>query len=150
LGPTDWSRITSLYNSFRKNLTVIAHKDNEQVRREKMLIGALKDLPKEPFDGPVRLTVTAYHSIADSWPKWKKALSKTGRIYPTKKPDADNIVEMLQEILKQKVYNDDAQIVDLLVFQRFGDPPRVELEVEQMAGFGHNVKRTDLDGDIFS
>ena len=42
--------------------------------------------------------------------------------YPTKKPDADNIAKVVCDALNGLAYKDDAQVIDLTVHKRFGDP----------------------------
>lgn len=80
------------------------------------------------FEGPLRVTVVAYFPIAPSWPKNKQAAAQLGEIFPTGKPDGDNILKLC-DALNHVVWRDDAQIVDALVMKRFG-LPKVVIRVE--------------------
>lgn len=79
---------------------------------------------KSPMEGPLRVTVVAYFPIAQSWPKKKQAAAQLGEIYPTSKPDGDNILKLC-DALNHVVWRDDSQIVDAIVMKRYGQPKLV-------------------------
>ena len=67
----------------------------------------------EPISGPVRVSVTAYFSLPQSWPKTRRA-TLIGRPH-TQRPDADNIVKTVTDALNGVAYDDDGQISELRV-----------------------------------
>lgn len=52
--------------------------------------------------------------------------------YPGTKPDALKLARGVEDALSHVVYADDAQIVDEYLFKRWGEPARVEVEIEEM------------------
>jgi Holliday junction resolvase RusA-like endonuclease len=64
-----------------------------------------------PYEGPVRLHLTAFFAVPSTWSKIKTARALTQDIHPAKKPDLDNIVKAVSDALNGVVFKDDAQIV---------------------------------------
>lgn len=67
-----------------------------------------------------------------SWSKKRKDYAYTGFIYPTSKPDADNICKSISDALNDIVYTDDSQIVDYIISKRYSEEPRVEIEIIEL------------------
>jgi Holliday junction resolvase RusA-like endonuclease len=55
-----------------------------------------------------------------------------GCIYPTKKPDADNIAKIILDALNGVAYTDDTQVINLLVQKRYGEAPEVKVEITEV------------------
>jgi Holliday junction resolvase RusA-like endonuclease len=58
-------------------------------------------------------------------------------IYPTKKPDADNIAKVILDALNGIAYRDDTQVVDLTVSMRYGTYSAVFVEIQEVDNNGH-------------
>jgi Holliday junction resolvase RusA-like endonuclease len=86
----------------------------------------------EMIDGPVRLRVVAYFGIPSSASKKRQALMRDGKILPTKKPDEDNILKVVQDALSGLAYKDDAYVVTGCCTKKYGDPG-VFVEIEREA-----------------
>lgn len=80
------------------------------------------------MDGPVEVEVTAYFPVPASWSKRKRQAALAGETRPAKKPDADNLLKVLDS-LNAVVFRDDAQIVDASVAKHYSDQPRLEVRV---------------------
>ena len=52
-----------------------------------------------------------------------------GKIRPTKKPDADNIMKAVADALNGIAYKDDSQIVNVTIAKWYSDTPRVEVAI---------------------
>ena len=76
---------------------------------EKKIADAWRELGVAPFEGPVEVTVFVERKMPDSRPK--KLLSEPD-IY---KPDADNILKVVQDALNGVAYLDDKYVVDAFV-----------------------------------
>lgn len=63
-------------------------------------------------DKPIKLDINAFFSIPKSASKKNRELMAKNKIYPTKKPDADNIIKIITDALNGVAYNDDKQIVE--------------------------------------
>lgn len=55
-----------------------------------------------------------------------------GCIYPTKKPDADNIAKIVLDALNGVAYTDDTQVVNLSVQKRYGEVAEVKVEITEV------------------
>lgn len=85
-----------------------------------------------PLAGPLAVDVRIFMPIPESKPKKWKLLAALAKLWPTKKPDADNFAKML-DAFNQIVWIDDSQIVDLRVRKFYSDRPRFEATVSEMA-----------------
>ena len=90
-------------------------------------------------DAPIVLNLCAWFPVPESWPKRKKEMARAGDLYPTVKPDSDNIGKIIADALNDIVYNDDRQIVDYHIQKRYcriDEEPHVVVFVEPMPTFG--------------
>ena len=83
------------------------------------------------FDGPLEVEVWAHMSIPASKPKKFSAAALLGLIFPTKKPDVDNFAKSALDSCNKVVFVDDAQVVDLHVYKRFSDQPRLHVRIRE-------------------
>jgi len=84
-----------------------------------------------PLDGAVGVNMHAIMSIPTSWSKKKQRQAVEDRIRPTTRPDADNLVKMLDS-LNGVVWSDDKQIVQLTIMKFYGLRPRMCITVTPM------------------
>ena len=86
---------------------------------------------RDPWTGPVRLTVTAVFAIPQSWPKkYQTALADGAMIYHDQKPDKDNIEKIVMDACNRVLWRDDSQVVIGAVLKRYGSPERMEVVAE--------------------
>jgi len=71
---------------------------------------------------PIRMEATFYRLKP-------KSTSKRVKL-PVTSPDLDNYTKLLTDALEKYVYNNDGQITTMLIRKRFGNPPRIELILE--------------------
>ena len=83
------------------------------------------------FTSPVRVTVRAYHKPPK---KSKKVVEDmlNGRILPTKRPDADNVAKIVLDGLNNVAWDDDTQVVDMMVTKRYSEDPMVAVTIEEI------------------
>ena len=91
-----------------------------------------------PSFGCVKAEIRAFYPIPKSFTKLKRESALYGFIYPTKKPDSDNIAKSILDSLNNLAYADDSQVIHLEVTKLYSDTPRVEVvlyieEVKQNA-----------------
>lgn len=89
----------------------------------------------EPFDGPIYLVITATMPIPENAPKWKRELIDGGWLWPTVKPDSDNIEKALKDALNAVVWRDDVQVVVTTKMKLYGEHPRVHAVIEELQGY---------------
>lgn len=78
---------------------------------------------------PVMLEIRAYFAVPKSKSKAYKEGALSGKIMPTKKPDADNLAKAVLDALNGVAYKDDSAIIALKVSKIFSDVPRLEVSV---------------------
>jgi len=89
-------------------------------------------------DGPIRLNICAWFPVPTSWSRKKREAAQSGDLYPTSKPDADNIGKVVSDGLNDVVYNDDKQVVECVVKKRYctaDKQPHIVVFVEPMPTF---------------
>ena len=76
---------------------------------------------KEPIPAktPVEVEIYAYFKIPKSMPKKQKELIENNELFPTVKPDADNISKIILDALNGLAYYDDNQVTDLVVYKQY-------------------------------
>lgn len=87
---------------------------------------------RPPMSGPVQMFVNVYHGIPKSWSRNKKIDAIADVIYPTTKPDIDNILKGIMDALKGIVWKDDAQVVIIEAMKEYGEFSRVEMIIEEI------------------
>ncbi|MDY0274779.1 MAG: RusA family crossover junction endodeoxyribonuclease [Desulfomicrobium sp.] len=103
----------------------------QRMEEHKLLVFALQHRPREPLEGPLRLSVRAYMPIPKSYPRLKKSMARNQEIRPAKKPDVSNIAKHLEDCFNGIFWRDDAQVVELLVSKHYSDDPRWEIEIRE-------------------
>lgn len=85
---------------------------------------------RQPFNCAVRVFVTAWMPIPESWSKSKKALAIDGTTKPTAKPDIDNVLKLVLDALNGVAWKDDAAVVRLTGIKKFGATVQTVICVE--------------------
>lgn len=109
------------------------YKDKKQADNEQALMTLLaKYQPKDPLKGAVKLTVEAYMPIPESKPvKWKQAAMEK-IIQHTTKPDLDNLVKHVKDVLTMmRFWDDDKQVVKIDAVKCYSNRPRWEIVIEE-------------------
>lgn len=86
---------------------------------------------RPPCEGPLRLEILSVLPIPESWPKKKRAAALEGSLFPTGKPDWDNLGKTV-DALNFIVWRDDAQICDGRVLKEYGAAPMMRVRVWPM------------------
>lgn len=76
---------------------------------------------KEPIAAktPVEVEIYAYFKIPKSMPKKQKELIENNELFPTVKPDSDNISKIILDALNGVAYYDDNQVTDLTIYKLY-------------------------------
>lgn len=95
---------------------------------------AIKSMRGKPaFDGAVQINFGIFIEPPKSWSKKKRADALGGVIYPTTKPDWDNIVKGVQDACNGIVFVDDKQIINSAMTKRYAENARVEVRVYEVS-----------------
>lgn len=84
------------------------------------------------MDGPLKVQIKVFKGIPKSFSKRKVADAEAGIVLPTTKPDCDNYAKGVKDALKGVIWNDDAQVVKLVVEKFYSAVPRLEIEVAEV------------------
>lgn len=87
-----------------------------------------------PTCHPCRVKIIAYCSIPASWSKKKQAKALAGEVFPTGKPDLDNIEKSVLDGMNKIVFRDDSVVCDVSKAKRYSSIPRVEVLVVELDG----------------
>lgn len=98
--------------------------DELKAARAKLLAYLGQHVPEKGFTGPVRLTtwwcfpVTGKHKNGD---------------YKTSKPDTDNLVKLLKDVMTElHFWKDDAQVASEVIEKYWADLPGIYVKVESL------------------
>lgn len=80
-----------------------------------------------PDNTPLDIVIMAYFPIPTSTTKKKFALMLERVIFPTKKPDWDNIGKLVADALNGVAYDDDKNIVMGMVVKRYSQNPGIRV-----------------------
>ena len=81
-----------------------------------------------PLGAPVSMTVEAAYLIPASWSKAKRRAA----LWKSSKPDASNVLKLLEDAMSGIVFVDDAQIAHLVVSKQYGPISYVRVWVEAL------------------
>lgn len=79
--------------------------------------------------GPCRIELDVVCTVPASWSLKKQAMACAGDVWPTKKPDADNVLKAVCDGINGVVWNDDTQAVVVAMRKRYGRTPGVSVVV---------------------
>ena len=77
------------------------------------------------FEQPIKAQLEVYYEIPKSTTKSRQGAMLLDKLYPTKKPDADNVAKIVLDSLNGIAYKDDSQVVELTVrkfYSKRGQP----------------------------
>jgi Holliday junction resolvase RusA-like endonuclease len=97
--------------------------------KEYVKLAASEHRPEKLFEGPISLVIKVYKPTLKSFSKKKKAAAEAGQLRPTSKPDVDNYAKSIKDALKNVIWKDDSQVVDLHISKWYSETPRVEITI---------------------
>ena len=102
-----------------------ATRDYEAAIREAYMNASRK--PREPFSGPIGVSIMTYRQLPKSTPK--SVFSEPD----THKPDIDNVAKIVLDALNGVAWEDDAKVVSLTVskLKRTRSPERLSVSINE-------------------
>lgn len=88
---------------------------------------------RDLIEGPVLVRIFIGCQVPASWSQKKQRDALAGLVFPTTKPDVDNVEKALFDGLNGVVWKDDVQVVDVDKTKRYSARPRLEVEVVPIA-----------------
>lgn len=84
------------------------------------------------FDGAVSVDIELKISPPSSWSQKKQQQALSGQIYPTSKPDVDNVVKGIFDAMNDIVWGDDKQVCEVHITKRFAQTPCAQVSVRNL------------------
>ena len=110
-----------------------AYTDSETKAYENKIIAyyrkALGDF-RWPDNAFVSVEVTAHYTIPKSATKTALAGMQAGRILPSRKPDADNVLKVVLDALNGVAYKDDSRVVFCSAKKIYSMTPKLVIEMK--------------------
>ena len=83
-------------------------------------------------DVPVSVEIRISQAIPKSWPKKKQRMAEAGEIFPLgRNGDIDNIAKSILDALNGFAYEDDCQVIKLMISKKYGAQPCAEVWLEE-------------------
>ena len=93
---------------------------------------AMQHKPGQLLDGPLEVKILIFKPILKSFSKKKVAQAEALLLRPITKPDADNYAKGPMDALKDIIWKDDGQVVDLVARKFYSSNPRIEITVRTL------------------
>lgn len=87
---------------------------------------------EKPLETALQVTIIAFFDIPKSISKKKREQMLNNEIYPTIKPDTDNIAKSILDSLNGIAYLDDKQVIKLVVEKYYAEVPSVSIEIKEV------------------
>lgn len=84
------------------------------------------------FEGAVSVDIALFITPPASWSQKKQREALAGNVFPTSKPDVDNVLKGIMDACNESVFKDDKQAVDVKVIKRYADTARAIVKVEAL------------------
>lgn len=91
--------------------------------------GALAMQGRAPMEGPMAVTLDIRLQVPTSWSKRKQAQALAGIVWPTTKPDIDNVEKAVFDGLNGVAWKDDVQVVNVVKGKRYAVTPGLYVEI---------------------
>lgn len=115
---------------YENRVRLAAHEAVKRFHAERLASGVMERV--FPTEDAVRLTVTFYRLVPQSFSQARRALALQGLIHPTSRPDASNLVKSVEDGLNGIVVADDAQCVRTVSEKRYGEEAFALVEIETL------------------
>lgn len=84
------------------------------------------------FEGAVSVVIWLYVTPPTSWSQKKQRAALEGAIFPTSKPDVNNVVKGIFDACNDIVWRDDKQACDVTVRKRYATTARATVQVKEL------------------
>lgn len=84
---------------------------------------------REPWAGPVSLTITAAFPVPVSWPRWQRQAALAGVWPMVVKPDGDNVDKIVGDALNGHAWRDDCQVVEHTTRKLYAADPCLTVDI---------------------
>lgn len=87
----------------------------------------------KPYAVECRLVLVAYIKMPNSFSKKKKEEALTGQLFPTRKPDIDNVLKSVMDAVNGVFYDDDKLVAEVRASKRYANHDGLYMYVERLS-----------------
>jgi len=88
---------------------------------------------RPPLACAISLELDIRHQVPASWSRKKRDQALRGSLWPTTKPDVDNVLKAIGDGLNGVAWIDDVQVVQVSLTKRYSETPGVLVVVREVA-----------------
>lgn len=125
-------RVTARGGKFAHAYTPKRTKDFEDAIRFEFMASNCEKMPVYDKDIPLYVILTFGFGVPKSYSKKKREACLNGEIFPTKKPDTDNIIKSVLDALVGAAYADDSQVITIIADKIYAEEPFVEVSIYEL------------------
>ena len=116
----------------RVNGRSMAYTPKETIEYERLVRASYTAVSKVKFERnlPIEISILALYSVPKYVSRKTKELMLNERLFPTKKPDADNIIKVILDALNGLAYQDDAQIYRVYFEKMYAEIPETKVLIK--------------------
>lgn len=116
----------------RVNGRSMAYTPKETIEYERLVRASYTAVFKVKFERnlPIEISILALYSVPKYVSRKTKELMLNGRLFPTKKPDADNIIKVILDALNGLAYRDDVQICRVYFEKMYVEIPETKVLIK--------------------
>lgn len=119
------------YSQKRHRTARSGHRYDPSKKDKKAIQKALLPIkPAKPLEGMLRVNISAYFQTPKSWSNKKQ--EEVEGDYRAKNPDVDNIAKIYLDAMNGYIFEDDRQVVEILVLKFYSMNPRTEIEINEL------------------
>ena len=110
----------------------MAYTPKETIEYERLVRASYTAVSKAKFERnlPLEISILALYSVPKYVSRKTKELMLNGRLFPTKKPDADNIIKVILDALNGLAYRDDVQICRVYFEKMYAEIPETKVLIK--------------------
>ena len=86
----------------------------------------------KPYESQIRAEIEVLVQVPKSDSKAKKKAKLEGEVRPTVKPDCDNLAKSILDSLNGLAYQDDKQVVELVVKKYYAENAEVKIKLSEV------------------
>ena len=94
-----------------------------KVKAEEAMVG------RQIIEGAVSVDIVLLITPPASWSQKKQRAALAGDLFPTAKPDCDNVLKGLMDACNEIVWKDDKQVVDVAITKRYAQKAEARMQV---------------------
>lgn len=128
-------RVSTRTRAGRPLLNARMYTPARTVNAERRIRDVAKPCFKTMLTGPIVIKVWVHMPIPASWSKVRRANALAHHIMPLVKPDASNVLKLIEDALNNVAYIDDSHIVQATVQKMYSPTPGLMIQLFSLVDY---------------